>query len=111
MKEEWYHFKKTFTQEQEDVLWQYFIDHSKIQPNGYLGIMFYIKDIDDFWRRLFARKNGFARYEKVDKGIKIKKFQDLGADIGNGRRFQSIHAKLEDRWYTRYIYRILLKMI
>ena len=65
---DWREFKKTFTQEQEDAIWQYFIDHSKLQPNGYWGIMFYIKDVDDFWRRLHARYTGdFTRYDKLEK--------------------------------------------
>lgn len=65
---DWTHFKKTFTQKQEDALWQYLIDHSKVQPNGYFGIMFYVKDVDDFWRRVYARYTGdFKRYDKLEK--------------------------------------------
>ncbi len=65
---DWIDFKKSFTQKQEDALWQYFIDHSQIQSNGFYGIMFYIRDIDDFWKRLFARYNGdYARYDKLEK--------------------------------------------
>lgn len=65
---DWTQFKKSFTQEQEDALWQYFIDHSRLQKNGYLGIMFYITDIDDFWRRVYARYTGdFQRYDKLEK--------------------------------------------
>jgi len=64
----WYEFKRTFTQKQEDALWQYFMDHSKLQPNGYWGIMFYIQDVDDFWRRVHARYMGdFARYDVLEK--------------------------------------------
>lgn len=68
---DWIEFKKSFTNEQDDALYQYFIDHSKIQKNGYLGIQFYIKDMDDFWRRVFARFNGdFKRYDKLEKSHK-----------------------------------------
>jgi len=68
---DWIEFKKSFSQEQEDALWQYFIDHSKIQKNGYYGIQFYVRDIDDFWRRLFARFTGeFRRYDKLEKAHK-----------------------------------------
>jgi len=65
---DWIEFKKSFTQEQEDALWQYFIDHSRIQPNGYWWIMFYVRDIDDFWRRVYARYTGaIKRYDVKDK--------------------------------------------
>ena len=65
---EWMDFKKSFTQAQEDALWQYFIDHSQVQGNGYLGVMFYVRDVNDFWKRVHARANGdFHRYEKIDK--------------------------------------------
>lgn len=67
---DWIKFKKTFTQAQEDALWQYLIDHSMVQPNGYLGIQIYVKDIDDFWRRVCARANGdFKRYNVQDRKI------------------------------------------
>lgn len=68
MQEDWTDFKKTFTQRQEESLWQYFIDHSIIRSNGYYGIQFYIRDIDDFWKRLYARYTGqFSRYDKLEK--------------------------------------------
>lgn len=61
-------FKHLFTQEQRDSLWQYFIDHSKIQRNGYYGIIFYIQDEDDFYKRLYARYSGnYQRYDKLEK--------------------------------------------
>ena len=67
----WVDLKKSFTQKQEDALWQYFIDHSKVQKNGFLGIMFYIKDVDDFWKRVCARYTGdFQRYDKLEKAEK-----------------------------------------
>ncbi len=65
---DWTQFKKSFTKEQEDAIWQYLIDHSKVQRNGYLGIQIYVRELDDFWRRVFARYNGdFKRYEKLEK--------------------------------------------
>lgn len=72
---DWTDFKRTFTQEQEDAIWQYFIDHSLIQDNGYFGIQFYIKDVDDFWRRVSARYYGdFTRYDVLEKeNIAVKK--------------------------------------
>lgn len=68
MKDDWTTLKKTFTKEQEEALWQYFIDHSKIQPNGYFGILFYVKNLDDFWKRLFYRYSGeYIRYDVEEK--------------------------------------------
>lgn len=65
---EWHDFKKTFTQAQEDALWQYFLDHSRIQRNGYFCITFFVRNVDDFWRRLNARASGeFHRYEVEDR--------------------------------------------
>jgi hypothetical protein len=65
---EWKDFKKSFTQRQEDSFWQYFIDHSTVEANGYYKILFHVKDIDDFWRRLYARYTGeFKRYDKLER--------------------------------------------
>ncbi len=67
-----FEFKHTFTVEQQEALWQYFIDHSKIQKNAYYGIMFYVKDRDDFFERVFARFSGdFKRYDKLEKAEKM----------------------------------------
>lgn len=60
-------FKRSFTQKQEDAIWQYLLDHAKVQPNGYLGIMLYVKNVNDFWKRVFARYTGeYHRYEEKD---------------------------------------------
>lgn len=65
---DWIEFKRTFTKKQEDAIWQYFIDHSQVQDNSYLGILFYVRDVDDFWRRVHARYTGdFQRYNKFNK--------------------------------------------
>lgn len=65
---EWIDFKKSFTREQEDALWQYFIDHSQVAKTGYIHVQFFVKDLDDFWKRLYARFTGdFARYDKLEK--------------------------------------------
>jgi len=70
----WRDFSETFTEDQRKALWQYLIDHSRIQNNGYLGIMFYVKDMDDFWRRVYARYNGdFKRYDILEKGDRMAK--------------------------------------
>lgn len=53
--------------ELKQAIWQYMLDHSRIQPNGYYGILIYCKDKDDFWRRIKARQEGFKRYDEKDK--------------------------------------------
>ena len=68
--DEWVDFKKTFTQKQEDAIWQYFIDHARVLRNGYFRIIFHVKDVDDFWQRLYTRYAGeFMRqkYEKLER--------------------------------------------
>jgi len=53
-------------------LWQYLVDHYRIEPNGNLRVMFYVRDKADFFRRVQARVDGqFMRYEveKVEKDL------------------------------------------
>lgn len=65
---DWQNFKKSFTQKQEDAIWQYFIDHSKLELNGFWYIRFHVRDMDDFWKRLHARyTEAFRRYDKLEK--------------------------------------------
>jgi hypothetical protein len=75
MKKELVDFKNSFTKEQQDALMQYFYDHSRLQKNGYWGIMFYMKDEDDFWKRLHSRYTGdFKRYDRLEKEKKSNSF-------------------------------------
>lgn len=55
--------KDTFTESQQAALRQYFIDHSHIQPNGYTSVLFYMRDMDDFYYRLSARDEGYKRID------------------------------------------------
>lgn len=102
MKDDWITLKKTFTQAQEDALWQYFIDHSKIQPNGYLGILFYVKDVDDFWRRLFYRYSGeYTRYDIEEKT------RNQESQIA---RFLKAKHKIEDSVLNRILFAVYKKL-
>lgn len=66
----WVDFKRTFTQEQEDALWQYLMDHSRVEVNGYYGVQLYFRDKDDFWNRVHSRATGeFIRYDVEKKEI------------------------------------------
>jgi hypothetical protein len=67
-KPNWAKFRDSFTQEQQDALWQYFLDHARLQKNGYFLIFFYIKNIDDFFRRLHFRYNKeYIRYDRAER--------------------------------------------
>lgn len=50
-----------------EAIWQYLIDHSQIQSNGYYGIQLYFLGQADFWRRVQSRMDGFSRYKIKDK--------------------------------------------
>lgn len=91
----WVEYKKQFTQEQEDSLWQYFIDHSRIQKNGYFGIMFYVRDVNDFWKRLHARASGnFIRYDKLKKATAMADIE-LNVMRGKARQWNEICVKVD----------------
>lgn len=80
----------SFTEDQREAIWQYVIDHSQIQPNGYHGIQFYIRNQDDFWERVHARYTGqFSRYDKLEK-------QNL-ADIATLRYAEKIGRNVEKK--------------
>jgi hypothetical protein len=55
--------------ELKKAIWQYMIDHTRMQPNGYYGVQLYFKDQADFWRRVMDRMNGFKRYEEEQKEL------------------------------------------
>lgn len=99
---EWIEFKRTFTQAQEDALWQYFIDHSVVQDNGYLGIMFYVRDVNDFWRRVHARHTGdFQRYSKLQKQFTQNKKESEMSKIRQLKRTKSVTKRIAYWLYTK----------
>lgn len=99
-------FKETFTREQQEALWQYFIDHSQIQKNGFYGIQFYIRDENDFYKRLLARYNGdFLRYTKLEKQH-IVDSQTCVVAMSIARRNDKISRKIENG--SNYINKFLL---
>lgn len=84
----WVDLEKSFNEEQRDALWQYFVDHSLLQKNGYLGIQFYVKDMSDFWRRLYARYSGdYKRYDNLERkhkqGLMAIAFEKRLASVNN----------------------------
>ncbi len=103
----WIYFKNTFNTDQKGAIWQYFIDHSVIQPNGYYGIMFYIKDLDDFWKRVYDRYTGdFKRYDISEKKSKMKKIDALNSLAETGTVFNNYDTILENNIFTKYIWRL-----
>lgn len=86
----------SFTEEQRDAIWQYVIDHSMIQPNGYHGIQFYIRNEDDLWERLHARYTGaFERYNKLEKQNQADR-QSLSFAEKLGRIVEKKIRKIDD---------------
>jgi hypothetical protein len=104
---EWFDFKKQFTEDQEIALWQYFIDHSNIEPNGYHRIGFHVKDMDDFWKRVFARYSGdFKRYEILRKEYKAETFQMIKSQAIKGNIWDKRETFLENS-LLRYLWRFI----
>ncbi len=77
------------------AVWQYLLDHSKVQPNGYLGFLFYVRDEKDLWRRIKYRQiTGFQRYspdEKIMRQESARKVWDYYR--WNKRRAELFHTR------------------
>lgn len=90
---DWIDFKKSFTQQQEDALWQYFIDHSILETSTFFRISFGVRDVDDFWKRVYARYTGeFSRYNKLEKAQKQQQTAH-NFEIARNRK----HAEITNR--------------
>ncbi len=101
----WQDFKKSFTQKQEDAIWQYIIDHSQVQKNGYLGIQLYVRDIDDFWKRIYARYTGdFQRYDKLEKQkLQDDRFIHVYKKIANKNGQRAEHIDRNGSWIEKAV--------
>lgn len=78
------------------------IDHSQIQPNGYFGILFYVKNVDDFWKRLFYRYSGeYIRYDIEEKT------RNQDSQIA---RFLKAKHKIEDSKLNRLLFIVYKKL-
>ena len=105
----WYDYKKEYTAEQERDLWQYFMDHSKMQPNGYWQILFYVKDVNDFWRRLHYRHTGeFKRYDIVEKQAISNKYAYVRESLAQLKVLNQQHDVV-DRSVFRPLWRLMLR--
>jgi hypothetical protein len=95
---DWVDFKRSFSTEQENAIWQYLIDHSNIQPNGDWSIQFYVHDIDDFWKRVCSGANGTCRrYEQKDKKTKQLNREALMQELHMFRAVARKHTVIVDR--------------
>lgn len=56
----------------KQAVWQYIIDHSLPQKDGYMRILFYVKDKADFDKRVMYRLRGFKRYDDEDTKARCK---------------------------------------
>lgn len=66
-----FYLRDKIPEDVKEAIWQYFLDHSQLQKNGYWGIMFYTKGERDFWQRVQARYLGeFKRYDAEEKNAK-----------------------------------------
>jgi len=95
-------------------VWQYIIDHKLIQPNGYIKITLFVRDKNDFFRRVSARENGeFKRYdvEKTESGRgKIQKnYDELNARRSRhkgAKEGKNVFKKILAILYQKYIAKI-----
>jgi len=103
------------------AVWQFLIDHSKIQTNGYLGFLFYVRDEKDFWRRVKYRQlTGFQRYDpelKKKNQVSARKVHDYyrwsqrRAEVINKRTQEIIdHGSLLEKFKWR-LYKRLKKSL
>lgn len=52
----------------KQALYQFLIDHSRLQPDGYFRVLFYFKTPDELYKRIEARALGqFKRYDIEQK--------------------------------------------
>lgn len=99
---DWIEFKRSFTQAQEDALWQYCMDHSMLQPNGYWGIQFYVRDVDDLWRRVYARYSGdYHRYEVEEKAARQRLVLSTTKSLAMSRLCEHIDA--HGTWWEKLV--------
>ena len=65
-------FSKKVDANVREAIWQWLIDHSKVEDTGFLNIRFYLKDQDDFWKRVHYRYTGqFERYNKIERESRL----------------------------------------
>lgn len=88
-----------------DSLWQYMIDHHRMQPNGYYSFLIYAKGRQDFFRRLESRESDeFARYEVRKVSKRFKRARDVYRRLAN---ITSTHEKAKNSGLFKGVIAIL----
>ena len=60
----------------KQALYQFLIDHSRLQPDGYFRVLFYFKTAEELNKRIDARASGkFKRYNIEEKEHGSKQLQ------------------------------------
>lgn len=101
---------KNLDQEVRNAIWQYFLDHSKRQRNGYYGFLFYVKDENDFWDRVEYRyTGGFIRNKMSDEEFEKSRNNNIFSELYYFKRIAKKHnevvqkIKLENNFYKKII--------
>lgn len=77
-----------------DAIWQYFIDHSRLEPSGFVRINFGVEDEEDFWRRVQARKDGeFFRNDVEKMENEREEFRKIYQTFLIGQKISKRNAK------------------
>lgn len=95
----------------KDGLWQYMVDHKRIQPNGYAGIQLYVRNRKDFFERIQARIDGdFERYKVEETDRALDRLDDIRAKLSNIRRKQ-LNAKISKNVFVGILAKLYEKYI
>ena len=71
---DWAIWANEFTKDQEEAIWQFFIDHGHIEKSGIYTVRFPIRDMNDFFRRVFSRKTGdYKKYKREEREMRMEK--------------------------------------
>ena len=79
------------------IVWQYLLDHTRVTANGYLHIVLYMKDANDFYKRVKSRIRGYSRKEDTDEQMKIRIAENQMLLASKRNEFFQISTNLIDR--------------
>ncbi len=60
----------------DDAVWQYILDHANPSPSGHMRVSFFLKDRNEWDRRINARRNGVYRRSEFDMEKDWKSFEN-----------------------------------
>lgn len=85
--------KKNYKQ----AIWQYLLDHSIVQQDGYMRVKFYIKDRNDLERRLRYRLDGFERYKEEDIDKERKANIEMIIKLKTASKYSAMYNRKKDK--------------